>query len=254
MSDYLSLAYHLGCWSETYAQIDPPRLDGVDPEQHELYEAYQEALDALSDHMATLNLPQTRNLVISAIEQIGDLREVQEVIMDSLLEEALSNLELQNETHSSLPIELWHDPERLRSDISSLMPGLVYASLPLIAQQDLVEAGECLANRQPTPAAPLLLRCVEAMLREFHTILTGETSIQKDWNTLEEAIAPRLGSKKMYIIGLLKDIRINHRNPTMHAQIRYDMEEAQRLFHLCTEALTRMNEILSEHNHPEGIA
>ena len=132
----------------------------------------------------------------------------------------------------------------------------VYAYLPSMAQEDLVEAGECLASRNPNGSATLLLRCVKAMLRELHWSLMGETGAEMDWNTMENGVSNSIADygKRMYILGPLRDLRFNFRNKTMHGLKRFGMEDGQRLFYLCIEAITRMTENLSEHSRPEGIA
>lgn len=272
LSDYLTFTYRLGLWTETYAKaheqlglgsIDPIELDiygfdldKLDPEQRELYDEYREVLNSLADWMTLLNLPKTRAYLVSFLEQVGDLRsgDTHEFIMSTLADEIYENQALQEESMVSLPLDLWHDPARLRSDIMSLMPAGTYAYLPDIAQQDLVDAGQCLAHHQATPAATMLLRCVEAMLREFYTSVTGETGDGVEWSAMERGIDKAIANDGMYIISPLRDLRINYRNKTMHPERRYNLEEAQRLFHLCIEALTRMAEYLDKQNRPKGIA
>lgn len=253
-SDYLSLAFELGAAADYFASIHQEGLDFAIPDECVLFLEYQERENLFTEMMQIMNLPNTRILFMRVIRQIGGLHKEKYAILESMVNEAEINIATSKDDHSSLPLDQWHDPVRLKSDIMSLMPSGIYAGLPLIAQQDLVDAGECLANRQPTAAAPLLLRCVEATLREFHRCVTGETSQEKDWNTLENEIGLSIGTARWFIIGPIKDIRINHRNPTMHAEKRYNLEEAQRLFYQCIEILTRMTEILTLRNRPKGIA
>jgi hypothetical protein len=134
--------------------------------------------------MDTLGLSQTKEVLADALDSPGSFDESISEIMQSMEEEALSNLKLQNATQTLLPVDHWHDPKRLRSDISSLMPGLVYASLPVIAQKHLVDAGQLLTDKQETAAAALLILCVESTLQDFHGLVTGEDEPGKDWFTL----------------------------------------------------------------------
>lgn len=61
-----------------------------------------------------------------------------------------------------------------------------------------------------------------------------------NWGVLTEDLAKRRKKPSETILKNLDYIRDNFRNPTAHPEVRYDIEEAQSLFNLCVDIISRM--------------
>ncbi len=131
--------------------------------------------------------------------------------------------------------KLLHEPAAL------LSPG-VFERLPQAARIDFEEGCKTLAFGLSTPAACLLLRSAETAFRSFHGWATGRTG--GTWDQMEadlNALSP--GRDLRPLTGHLMNLRRSYRNPTMHAEKVYDIEEAQDLLNLCTIIFNYMDRL-----------
>ena len=115
------------------------------------------------------------------------------------------------------------------------------------SQYDLTEATKCIAFERPTAAAFHILRATENVLREFYKT-NIRTSRVKDlmWGSMIKDMQEGHPTKKKNIpnadvlLNQLDYIRKQFRNPTQHPDKVYDIEEAQELWNLCGDVISRM--------------
>lgn len=117
-----------------------------------------------------------------------------------------------------------------------LTPGMV---------DDLRAAGRCLAFDTPTAAGFHILRAVEAMMAVYYKHITGNElpKQNRNWGLYLQKLekAPKADDK---ILGALKHIKDNYRNPITHPEDTLTEGEAVMLFALCLSAIEMMAEPL----------
>lgn len=125
-----------------------------------------------------------------------------------------------------------------------MSPGILDA-LPYVAIVDFQEAGKCIAFDRPTAAAFHLLRGTEAMVRLYHQKWTkSPTMAQQPWGPLIDALRRLPQGPPKPPLDAVDNIRHNYRNPTQHPEKVYTIEEAQDLWGVCVDAVTRMVQTL----------
>lgn len=128
----------------------------------------------------------------------------------------------------------------LESPAQLLTPG-VFDKLPQVAAFDFREACVCVAFERPTAAAFHLLRGTEDVLRTFYRSQVRRGRVSNPmWGPMTEALRKRRVPPSAELLGLLDHIRKSFRNPTQHPDKIYDIQEAQDLFALCVDAMSRM--------------
>ncbi|MBP6868863.1 MAG: hypothetical protein KBC16_02010 [Candidatus Pacebacteria bacterium] len=141
------------------------------------------------------------------------------------------------------------DTQMLLNNVGSLLSSDVYETLPILAKDDLKEAGKCIAFNLPTASAFHLMRTVESTLRELYFKNIKRNRLARlEWGPMEKALESKRGTRKpdAALIEHLKHIRKSFRNPTQHPDATYDIEQAQDLFNLCIDVLNRMSKELSK--------
>ena len=124
---------------------------------------------------------------------------------------------------------------------AKLLPEGVFDALPDIAKYDLAEAGKCIAYSVPTGAAFHILRASEAVLRDYYCRIIHRNRVAPlTWGAITADFKKHRTKPSAEILENLDYIRRNFRNPTSHPEARFDLEEAQRLFQLCIDAIARI--------------
>ncbi len=133
------------------------------------------------------------------------------------------------------------DVLKLLNDVPLLLSPYVYQVLPYIAQEDLEEAGKCIAFERPTAAAFHLLRGTEAVLREFYCTLVRKNRCALMWGPILTDLRKRRKAKQhLTLLANLDNIKDSFRNPTQHPEKIYNTDEVQDLWGLCIDAINRM--------------
>jgi hypothetical protein len=135
------------------------------------------------------------------------------------------------------------DVERLVGDVSSLFAPGVYESLSDICRLDLSEAGKCIAFERPTAAAFHMMRAAEEALRRYYChFVKRERLSPMMWGPMVKALQVHRRAKSNGTLHAnLDNIRLSFRNPTQHPDKIYDIQEAQDLWALTVEAISRMD-------------
>ena len=105
-------------------------------------------------------------------------------------------------------------------------------------QQDVKEAGKCLAFDLPTAVAFHIWRAVERELRVYSQVWIGQAAGAKVWNTLLKELGGTQADAK--VIAVLDHLRNLHRNPIMHPEDYLTVDEAVNLFGIANSAITAM--------------
>jgi hypothetical protein len=138
------------------------------------------------------------------------------------------------------------DVSKLLYDVPGLLAANTFAGLPSIAQVDFSEAAKCIAFELPTAAAFHLLRGTEAVLRDFYCSIVKQNRLPPPlmWGPMIDQLRARPAPPPKPVLDHLDIIRENFRNPTLHPEMVYDIDEAQDLFSLCIAVANRMLKVL----------
>ncbi len=139
---------------------------------------------------------------------------------------------------------------KLLQNVDSLMPSGLFEKLTPIGQFDITQAGKALALELPTAAAFHVLRATEEVLRDLYL---NKVKLKK--NRIKEpylwfAMTDHLGKLSRPVpndlLGALDYIRVNFRNPTNHPDSRFTQDEAESIFSLCVDAISRIQKYLEK--------
>jgi hypothetical protein len=176
------------------------------------------------------------------------LSSAQADLLNRIMNDARSTLEAEIQGFSVFLVSPKRiDTNKLLDDVPSLFSPNIYGKLPLIAQYDFSEAGRCIAFERSTAAAFHMLRGTEAVLRYFYYTLIKQKRITSLlWGPVVDDLRKRRRTKDYHTLyNNLDNIRSSYRNPTNHPEAKYDIQEAQDLWGLCTEVVNRMMKILN---------
>ncbi|KKN41901.1 hypothetical protein LCGC14_0718660 [marine sediment metagenome] len=138
------------------------------------------------------------------------------------------------------------DINKLLFKVGSLFAKDVYDSLPFPIKGDFKEGGECIAFELPTSAAFNILRGIEGLLRTLLKKIVPETDVSNlPWGPVIKSLRGLNDSNLSVLLDNCDRIRDNYRNPTIHPEKVYNIEEAQDLFMMClgvvNDIITYMN-------------
>lgn len=236
LADYLHLAFRLGHLSASLGEYGQDRPDSI-----------QDDIDELGGDMEVLGLPQSRAFIISFLEQVGDLTQSPDVV-DILADEAEANLERVLETIRTEVEELRKNPGSLPASVRDTLTPRQLDALPSHAREGYNEAKVALLAETWTLAGTSACTAVEVTFRELYSCITRSPA-QGTWEDLENDLRKhhrRIANyHNGYFTNLLKDIRINYRNPLVHGTLRlFGESDGVAVFYFCTEALRRMAEAI----------
>ena len=143
--------------------------------------------------------------------------------------------------HTFFIAERRYSTESLTRNPESLLPPGVFAQIPELAKYDIGESGLCLAFDRPTAAAFHILRATEAILREYYCRIVKRGRIPSMlWRPILKDLESKKKRPTKATLQGLDYIRYSFRNPTAHPEARYDIEEAQAVFGLCLDSISKM--------------
>lgn len=167
-------------------------------------------------------------------EQADKLREIILLLTKTFRAEAAG-------MHSFFTTDKRISMDKLTAKHELLFPEGVFSELSEIAKYDVKEAGMCIAFERSTVAAYHILRATEEVLRNLYCRIVRRKRIKSlIWGNITNDLAKRKKRPSATTMKNLEYIRDNFRNPTAHPEARYGIEEAQSLFNLCTDVISRI--------------
>lgn len=131
--------------------------------------------------------------------------------------------------------DLMDAPERLLS-------AGTFAKMQPASQRDFAEAGRCLVCLRSTASAFHVLRATEGELRTFYErwVKRGRIAEPRMWGPMCANLRSKHPPPTLELLDLLDHIRKSFRNPTQHPDAEYSLDQAQDLYALCSDAISRM--------------
>lgn len=120
---------------------------------------------------------------------------------------------------------------------SSAIPESFRTEIPIRAIDELDSAGRCIAFDLPTAAGFHSMRAAEVVVKLYCSEF-GTTGKQKDWGAYVKSLETTSADKK--VIATLDQIRVLHRNPTIHPDAVLSLEDAEVLFNITQSAIVGM--------------
>jgi hypothetical protein len=111
--------------------------------------------------------------------------------------------------------------------VDTLFPKQLLAKLDEMTRADLDDGINCILHLLPTPAAMILLRVAENIVRKYYAKTTGETSDKVLWGEMLKELEQGQQIRKP-LLGYLEYLR-DKRNEAEHPDKRFNQEEAERL-------------------------
>ncbi len=131
--------------------------------------------------------------------------------------------------------------EKLLNHMEDLFAPQVFAQLTDVAQYDFREAGRCIAFERATAAAFHLMRGIESILRQYYKTIVQPEKKDLSWGEMVyEVKKTRDPRTDRNTLKHLDHIRSAFRNPTLHPEKIYDVQEAQDLFFIAIDVTNRM--------------
>jgi hypothetical protein len=202
-----------------------------------------DGLRQLLDWLDDLGLPDTKTKITN--ERLLDTS-IESIDIARWLDEELRMRRSSQSTHPPIGI---HDATNL---ISSMRQG-VYSQMPPGARDGFVQAEKCILDGQFNAAALLLGRCVEAMMKQFYGRVIPSPVTNATWQQMEAALYELRDRELFPALSSSKDIRLNHRNPSIHDDKTYDEYEINEYWHMSVQTVSRMARVLEKRSPlPDG--
>jgi hypothetical protein len=127
----------------------------------------------------------------------------------------------------------------------ALLDGLTEAAKNLISAdvlRDFNQAGRCLAFELPTASGFHTMRSVEALLREYWTLVKRPPEGMRPPEMATCINELRAAGEDKKVMDILDHVRDLNRNPLMHPEAFLELNEALRLFDIAKSAISAMAE------------
>jgi hypothetical protein len=125
------------------------------------------------------------------------------------------------------------------------------------ARKDFRQGGRCLAFELPTASGFHTMRATEAVLRQYHRLVTRLSDEERSPEMAQCINELRKSGEDGKLMGILDSIRDLHRNPQMHPEAFLTMDEAIRLFDISKSAINAMSDRIGHlnisTNGPSGL-
>jgi hypothetical protein len=150
---------------------------------------------------------------------------------------------------SELAVQQVYHPTRKRafnldllvSEATAIFSDEVRAEMDSDEQDNIIQAGKCLAFEVPTAAAFHIFRAAESVMRRYYVAVVGTTPAKKlrNWGAYLKNLRDHGGADPK-ILHSLEQIKDLYRNPTIHPETRYTPEEALSLVGLAENLISSM--------------
>jgi hypothetical protein len=123
-----------------------------------------------------------------------------------------------------------------------------FEKLSTIAQFDLASAGRCLLFGESTAAAFHILRATEDTLKAYYFYhRRKDRLIRPMWaQMITQLRAKKTNKPSQVLLDSLDLVRNSYRNPTQHPEAIYDIDQAQDLFGVCLDLISKMTAELTK--------
>jgi hypothetical protein len=126
--------------------------------------------------------------------------------------------------------------------IDTLFPEQLLVKLDEMTRADLNDGITCILHLLPTPAAMILLRVAENIVRKYYAKTTGKTSDKVLWGEMLKELEQGQQIRKP-LLGYLEYLK-DKRNEAEHPDKRFNQEEAERLLIQVKEFLEEVRPVL----------
>jgi hypothetical protein len=126
--------------------------------------------------------------------------------------------------------------------IDTIFPEQLLVKLDEMSRADLNDGITCILHLLPTPAAMILLRVAENIVRKYYAKTTGNTSDKVLWGEMLKELEQGQQIKKP-LLGYLQYLK-DKRNEAEHPDKRFNQEEAERLLIQVKEFLEEVRPVL----------
>ncbi len=130
--------------------------------------------------------------------------------------------------------------EMLLDNIKDIFAQDVFNELPDLPRYDYNESGKCIAFERPTAGAFHVLRGMEGIMRWFFEKLTNLSGCSNNWGNIINNLRNISTPPPREILDQLDAIRVNYRNPTVHPELIYTIDETQDLLAECVAVVNRI--------------
>ena len=111
--------------------------------------------------------------------------------------------------------------------VEAILPRELVAKLDSIGRDDLDDGVNCILHLLPTPAAMVLLRVAENIVRRYYAKISGTPSDNARWGEILKELEQTQQTKKS-LLGYLQYLK-EKRNEAEHPGKRFSQEEAERI-------------------------
>ena len=149
---------------------------------------------------------------------------------------------------SELAVQQVYHPTRKRAfnldllvaNATAIFSDDVQAEMDADEQDNIVQAGRCLAFEIPTAAAFHIFRAAESVMRRYYVAVVGTVPTKKiNWGAYLKNLKNHGGADPK-ILHSLEQIKDLYRNPTIHPETKYTPEEALSLVGLAENLISSM--------------
>jgi hypothetical protein len=150
------------------------------------------------------------------------------IAFEALLKTELGNLPITCCDQAMLGNLSW---QRLLIGAHQGYPDFVVKQLAPLCLEEIDEAGKCIVYERPTASGFHILRSVEITIKQYLVKIPGfvmPSVTRQSWGTYINCLEDNGASKE--VVGTLRFIKDNHRNPLMHPEDTLTVHDAVSLF------------------------
>ncbi len=125
------------------------------------------------------------------------------------------------------------------------LPPQIVEKLSETVKVDIRQGGRCLAFGLPTAAGFHIMRAIESVMLEYCEACLGKKPNRSNWGNCINELEKSKADKK--VLAVLDQIRLLHRNPTIHPEEILSDSQALTLFGIAQSAIIAMIDDLGNH-------
>lgn len=110
---------------------------------------------------------------------------------------------------------------------TDFLPDKLIEPLDEVTKRDLQDGIDTILHLFPTPAAMILFRATESIVRKYYTSVTGNQSGKKSWDNILKELG-QIDEMKKSLLGYLAYLK-DKRNEAEHPDKRFTQEESERI-------------------------
>lgn len=196
-----------------------------------------------------MQIPATVSEASNLLRMIDEAIQKDPVDPTDIMNVWLQASKVQTLLHGELAVQaiyhIWpkraYDTNLLVSRAIAVFPEWIAHELTNTERHDIDQAGKCLALEIPTAAAFHLMRLTKSVLRRYYELVVGSAPKLKmrNWGAYIKTLRSCGASDKvLFAINEIKDI---YRNPVMHPEEMYSLDDAISLMGIVETAISTMH-------------